>query len=146
MPDVTPPQPRLLSGWLDPGECFFHSTGLDLRVLGTFAGEKATLRLYLLDPQHTHVAEVGNDQITTLYGTWIDLYGTFQPSPIDHTDCDRHHTGYLTVTALRFSHRPAAKPRRADHPAYKTITACFTPLQPQLADTSDSIMGVSRRG
>ena len=100
----------VLSGWVHPGECRFGSDDLYLLVVGTFAGQRASMKLRLVNALRHGLPCIPDDRIGRDFGDWLELAGTFAPSPIDDEDCDRDHAGYLTVTSAVFSTRQATAP------------------------------------
>jgi hypothetical protein len=122
-----------LSGWLQPGECYYSSDSLYLLVIGSFAGEASQIRLTLHDAAH-HGYPASTDYIDTrFFGNWLELAGAFEPSPRGEEARDNDdHTGYLTIESIRFSHRMAEDPRKRlgyDLPR-KLITALFPAAAP----------------
>jgi len=94
-----------LTGWLQPGACYFCGPDLHLNVHGTFAGEQARITICLADAHRHGFPTTPDDRITRLLGNWLELSGTLQPSPIDDADRDPEYTGDLTVRTIDFSHR-----------------------------------------
>ena len=124
-----------LTGWLQPGACYFCGPDLHLNVHGTFAGEEAKITICLADA-HRHGFPSGpDDRINDLLGNWLELSGTLQLCPIDDADCDPEYTGDLTVQAIDFSHRQDARTTLQLSPdaARKTITALLPAARPRLA-------------
>lgn len=123
-----------LTGWLQPGGCYFCGPDLHLNVHGTFAGEEARITICLADANRHGFPASQDDRITRQLGNWLELSGTLEPSSLDDADRDPEYTGDLTVRAIDFSHREDA--RTTPHPspgaARKTITALFPALSPRV--------------
>jgi len=66
-----PTSTTLLSGWIQPGECYFCGDDLSLRLRGTFAGEEARISLCLADARRHGFPAVPNVRITRVLGNWL---------------------------------------------------------------------------
>jgi hypothetical protein len=124
-----------LTGWLQPGGCYFCGPDLHLNVHGTFAGEEARITICLADAHRHGVPAAPDDRITRQLGNWLELSGTLEPSPLDDADRDPEYTGDLTVRAIDFSHRVDARATLQPSPdaARKTITALFPAARARVA-------------
>jgi hypothetical protein len=124
-----------LTGWLQPGGCYFCGPDLHLNVHGTFADEEAKITICLADAHRHGFPYTPDDRIPRLLGNWLELSGTLQPSPIDDADRDPEYTGDLTVWAIDLSHRVDARATLQPSPdaTRKTITALFPAASPRLA-------------
>jgi hypothetical protein len=128
------PSTKRLSGWIQPGT---YACGDDLymRVDGSFAGEQSAMTLCLADALlHGFPAPPDgrtDGRTARLPGNWLELSGSFQPSPIGDEARDPEYAGDLKVTAVHISRRPHPGPEpfpsdRAERMAITVLLAAGT--------------------